>query len=140
MGRVLALDHGTVRVGVAISDAIRLTAQPHGNLERRDPELLNRLRALTDEFDVEEIVVGLPVSLDGSEGRAAAEARAFAAEVAEGTGLPVVLHDERFSSVTAERILLQANVRRNKRRDVRDRLAATIFLQSYLDADDLEHP
>lgn len=133
MGRVLALDYGTVRVGVAISDGIRLTAQPHGTLDRDDPELLNRLRRLADEFDVDEIVVGLPISLDGSEGPAAIAARAFAAEVAGGTGLAVVLHDERFSTVTAERILLEADVRRNKRKTVRDQLAATVFLQSYLD-------
>lgn len=137
VGRVLALDHGTRRVGVALSDALRMTAQPHGTLDRDDPELLNRLRDLVDELDVEEIVVGLPISLDGTEGPSAAAAREFAGEVAAATGLDVVLYDERFSTATAERILLEADVRRKKRKDVRDRLAAAVFLQSYLDAQEM---
>ncbi|HSG79830.1 MAG TPA: Holliday junction resolvase RuvX [Acidimicrobiia bacterium] len=137
MGRVLALDHGTRRVGVAVSDSLRMTAQPHGTLDRDDPELLNRLREMVDDLDVDEIVVGLPVSLDGTEGPSAIAARAFAGEVGAATGHEVVLHDERFSTATAERILLEADVRRKKRKDVRDRLAAAVFLQSYLDAQEM---
>ena len=137
VGRVLALDHGTRRVGVAVSDSVRMTAQPHGTLDRDDPELLNRLREMVDDLDVDEIVVGLPVSLDGTEGPSAIAARAFAGEVGAATGHEVVLHDERFSTATAERILLEADVRRKKRKDVRDRLAAAVFLQSYLDAQEM---
>lgn len=137
VGRVLALDHGTRRVGVAVSDSLRMTAQPHGTLDRDDPELLNRLREMVDDLDVDEIVVGLPVSLDGTEGPSAIAARAFAGEVGAATGHEVVLHDERFSTATAERILLEADVRRKKRKDVRDRLAAAVFLQSYLDAQEM---
>ncbi|MDX1691999.1 MAG: Holliday junction resolvase RuvX [Acidimicrobiia bacterium] len=137
MGRVLALDHGTRRVGVAVSDPLGISAQPHTTLDRDDPELLNRLGRLTDDLDVDEVVVGLPVSLDGTEGPAADAARAFAAEVAETVAVPVVLHDERFSTATAERILLEGNVRRTKRKAVRDRMAAAVFLQSYLDAKDV---
>jgi putative Holliday junction resolvase len=137
VGRVLALDHGTRRVGVAVSDALRMTAQPHGTFDRDDPELLNRLRGLAEDLDVEEIVVGLPVSLDGTEGPSAVAARAFAADVAEATGREVVMYDERFSTATAERILLEADVRRKKRKDVRDRLAAAVFLQSYLDSQEM---
>lgn len=114
-----------------------MTAQPHGTLDRDDPELLNRLREMVDDLDVDEIVVGLPVSLDGTEGPSAIAARAFAGEVGAATGHEVVLHDERFSTATAERILLEADVRRKKRKDVRDRLAAAVFLQSYLDAQEM---
>ena len=92
-------------------------------------------RELADHVD--EIVVGLPVSLDGTEGPSAIAARAFAGEVGAATGHEVVLHDERFSTATAERILLEADVRRKKRKDVRDRLAAAVFLQSYLDAQEM---
>jgi putative Holliday junction resolvase len=134
MGRVLALDPGTRRIGVALSDLLRITAQPFGVLDAGAPDLMARIGGLIEEQEVDEIVIGLPVGLNGSEGPAAAAAREFAAEVAASTGLPVVLQDERFSSVTAERVLLEAGVRRSGRKRVRDRVAAAVFLQAYLDA------
>ena len=79
------------------------------------------------------IVVGLPTSLDGSEGRVAEAARQFGTEVADITGVVVEFYDERFTSVVAERALLEANVRRGKRRAVRDKVAAAVMLQAYLD-------
>ena len=129
----MALDHGSRRIGVAVSDPLGLTAQPYDTFEATDPEVLNRIAQTADDLGVTEIVVGLPVSLDGSEGPAAVAARVFADEVRAATRLPVTLHDERFSSVTAERVLLEGDVRRAKRKDVRDRVAAAVFLQSYLD-------
>lgn len=133
MGRVLGLDPGTVRVGVALSDPLRITAQPHASLDAADPELVDRIAELVAEFDVDLVVIGLPVSLDGSEGPAAALARGFAEAVAAGVDVPVELHDERFSSVTAERAMIEMGARRAERKAARDRVAAAVFLQSYLD-------
>lgn len=133
MGRIVALDPGTVRVGVAVSDPLGITAQPHSSLDARAPDLVDVLAELVAELDADEVVVGLPVSLDGSEGPAAAAARRFAARVAAAVDVPVVLHDERFSSTTAERTMLEAGARRERRRAARDRVAAAVFLQTYLD-------
>lgn len=133
MGRILALDPGSKRVGVAVSDPLHLTAQPHGSLPAAAEDLDGLLKDLAAELDVERIVVGLPVSLDGREGEAARRARTFAAWVGQTTGLPVDLHDERFSTTTAERVLLEAGLRRDRRREARDRVAAAVFLQAYLD-------
>ncbi len=132
VGRVLALDHGSVRIGVAVSDPLGITAQPHGVLEA-GPELMERIGNLVEDLGVERIVVGLPVGLDGTEGEAARRARAFADEVAESTGCPTELVDERFSTVIAERAMIGGGVRRDRRRRTRDGVAAAVFLQSYLD-------
>lgn len=132
-GRVLALDPGTRRVGVAVSDPLGITAQPHGVLDAAEPDLLGRIARLAADLEVERIVVGLPISLNGTEGPAAAAARRFAGEVAEATGLPIDFADERFTTVSAERVLQQAGLPGRRRRAVRDRLAAAILLQAYLD-------
>ena len=91
------------------------------------------LRSLVDEYGVELVVVGLPVHLSGEEGTAAEAARAFADSVAAATGLPVELQDERFTTVTAEEALLEGGVRRRERREIRDKVAAAVMLQGYLD-------
>jgi putative Holliday junction resolvase len=133
MGRILGLDPGTVRIGAAVSDPLGITAQPHSSLDAGDPDLFDTIAALVDELDVELVVVGLPVSLDGSEGPAAMRAREFAAEVAAAVTVPVELHDERFSSVTAEQAMIEMGARRADRKAARDRVAAAVFLQAYLD-------
>jgi putative Holliday junction resolvase len=132
-GRVLALDPGTRRVGVAVSDPLGITAQPHSVLDAEDPDLMGQIARLGADLGVERIVVGLPVSLNGTEGPAAATARTFAAAVAGATGLPVDLADERFTSVSAERVLVEAGLSGRRRRAVRDRVAAAVLLQAYLD-------
>jgi putative Holliday junction resolvase len=96
-------------------------------------ELVDAVRTLCDEHDVERIVVGLPTGLSGVEGPSANAARIFGDAVAEATGLPVEYQDERFTTVTAEAALLEGGVRRAKRRDVRDKVAAAVILQTYLD-------
>lgn len=131
--RVLALDFGTRRVGVAVSDPLGISAQPHSVLDGTDPGLMAVIARLAAEVGAGRVVVGLPVSLDGSEGPAAATVRRFAGEVAEATGLPVELLDERFTTVSAERALVEAGLPGRRRRQVRDRVAAAILLQSYLD-------
>jgi putative Holliday junction resolvase len=130
--RVVALDHGTRRIGIAVSDALGITAQPVG-VVAAGPGFIAELRRLMEQWEVVEIVVGLPISLDGTEGTAAEQARAFAAEVAAGTGHRTVLSDERFSTVVAERAMIAGGARRERRKLRRDAVAAAVFLQDYLD-------
>lgn len=130
--RIVALDPGTHRVGVAVSDPIGLTAQPVTVL-RRGPGFIADLTAMLGGWEVATIVVGLPVGLDGREGSAAEAARELAAEVAAATGIPTVLYDERFSTVVAERAMIAGGARRERRRLRRDAVAAAVFLQDYLD-------
>ncbi len=132
-GRVLALDFGTRRVGVAVSDPLGISGQPHSVLDGADPGLMENIGRLAADLGAERIVVGLPLSLNGSEGPAAAAVRRFAGEVAAATGLPVELLDERFTTVSAERVLVEAGLPGRRRRRVRDRVAAAVLLQSYLD-------
>jgi putative Holliday junction resolvase len=129
---VVALDHGARRIGVAVSDPLGITAQPVGVLAA-GPRLLEDLGRVLADWEVEVIVVGLPIGLDGTEGPAAAAARQFAAEVAAATGHRTILYDERFSTVVAERAMIAGGARRERRRRSRDGVAAAVFLQSYLD-------
>ena len=132
--RVLGLDPGERRIGVAVSDATGTIASPHSVIDQRHADVPESLRRLIDEYEVELIVVGLPVHLSGEEGSSAKAARAFAETVGDATGLPVALQDERFTTVTAEEALLEGGVRRSKRREVRDKVAAAVMLQGYLDS------
>ncbi len=138
MSRVLALDYGRRRIGVAISDPTRTIAQPLPTLVRRRGKRppFTRILQLTEERDVDEIVVGLPLLASGDEGLMAEEVREFADGLARRSGLPVEFWDERLTSVQAERALarldLPASSRREKQRV--DAMAAVIILQAYLDA------
>jgi putative holliday junction resolvase len=130
-GRVLGLDHGSRRVGVAVSDALRITAQPLEVVPRT--RAINRVKEIVDEYGIAEIVVGLPTSLNGNEGPPAAAARAFGDEIALATGMEVAYVDERFTTVTAEKVMLEAGAKRQVRRDSLDKVAAAIILQTFLD-------
>jgi putative holliday junction resolvase len=127
----MALDYGTRRVGVALSDPLRLIASPLCVLDAATA--IDDIRRLADEYRPDLIVVGLPVSLSGREGASAAEARALGAAVAEATGLQVEFVDERYSTSGAERALLEANVKRRDRRTKVDKVAAALILQHFLD-------
>jgi putative Holliday junction resolvase len=129
--RVLGLDYGTKRVGIAISDPSRLIAHPLEVVALTDA--IDRITELVGEHDVSQIVVGLPTSLSGAMGDSAAAAREFGAVVADATGQPVEFVDERFSSKTAEEALLATGMKRRKRRQTVDKVAATVILQSFLD-------
>lgn len=118
---------------MALSDPAGTIALPHSVIDRGGEDVAARLRELCRESEVEQIVVGLPLHLSGREGPAVEGAREIAELAREATGLPVEMHDERFTTVTAESALLEAGVRRRKRREVRDMVAATVLLQSYLD-------
>ncbi|MBI5158156.1 MAG: Holliday junction resolvase RuvX [Acidimicrobiia bacterium] len=129
---MVALDHGTSRIGVAVSDPLGLTAQPFGMIPV-GPGLFEELRSVLDQWEVDVIVVGLPIGLDGREGAAAQAARRFAGEVSAATGHRTILYDERFSTVVAERAMIEGGARRDRRRRGRDAVAAAVFLQGYLD-------
>jgi putative Holliday junction resolvase len=133
--RLLGIDYGAVRVGLAISDAGRLIASPLTTYSRRGLEQdVAWFRALVEREEIGGLVIGLPVHLDGREGQKAVEARAFGRWLAEVTGLPLVFWDERFTTVEAEAHLSAAGLTARRRKSRRDRVAAQILLQSYLDA------
>ena len=134
-GRLLGIDFGTVRIGLAISDPDRIIASPIGTRERqsRDSDAAF-FRDLIAAERVAGLVVGLPVHLNGREGQKAGEARTFGAWLKEITGLPVVFADERFTTVEAESALWNAGLTHRKRKDRRDQVAAQIMLQAYIDA------
>ena len=127
----MGLDHGTRRVGIALSDALRITAQPLEVVAR--PRAVTRVSEIVLEYGVEEIVIGLPTSLQGGEGPPAAAARHFGEEVAVATGIDITYVDERFSTVTAEKAMLLAGAKRQVRRESLDKVAAAIILQAFLD-------
>ena len=133
-GRVLAIDLGARRMGLALSDPLGLTAQGLPTAERRNKrEDMNFLKSLARRHEVSLILVGNPLNMDGSEGPPSAKARAFAAELAQRAGVAVELWDERLTSVEAHAMLDAAGVDKVKRRGRVDQLAATILLQSFLD-------
>jgi putative pre-16S rRNA nuclease len=133
--RALALDLGDRRIGVAVSDADERVASPVTVLERtRDRQRLHRqIAELVAEWEAAVLVVGLPLSLDGGTGPAAAKVESEAAELAEVVGVPVELHDERLSTVTAERLLKERDLGGRARRKVVDMVAASVILQDWLD-------
>jgi putative Holliday junction resolvase len=133
-GRVLGLDLGARRIGLAVSDEAGQLAFPAGYLDRSGLERdLASLVAVIRERGVKQIVVGLPRLLDGREGTGAVEARRFAAALADRTALPVVLEDERLTTALAERALAEAPPRRRRdRKELLDAMAATVLLRGYL--------
>lgn len=134
-GRVMALDIGEKRTGVALSDESLLIASPHSTIEARGKkDWLRQVGALVDAENVARILVGLPLNQYGEEGDDAKNTRKFIALLQEGLKVPVVEWDERFSTVQAERALIGADVSREKRKGVIDKVAAAILLQSYLDS------
>ncbi len=133
--RLLGVDYGSVRVGLAISDPERRISSPLTTYPRRDRAQDGRyFRKLVEAEEVGGILVGLPVHMSGQEGGKAAEARQFGKWLAEMTGLPVVFFDERFTTVEAENFLLAAGLTNKQRKERRDRVAAQILLQAYLEA------
>ena len=131
--RFLGLDPGERRIGVALSDPIGIIAQPHEVLDSRTDDVLEAIRGICLEYEVAVIVVGLPTSLSGEEGTAAQKARSFGDRVGEATGCEIVFFDERFTTVQAESALLEGGVRRRRRKEKIDMVAAAVILQGYLD-------
>ena len=133
--RILALDHGTVRIGVALSDELKMIASPLEFIPAEPlADALVRVRNLIRKKEVEQIIVGMPRNMDGSYGPAADKVREFVSALKEAAAVPVRTWDERLTSAQANRVLIQGGVRRDKRKEKVDGLAAAILLQSYLDA------
>jgi putative Holliday junction resolvase len=134
-GRVLALDLGKRRIGLALSDELGVTAQGLETLERTNIRTdLARLSELVSQRKVTTILIGNPLHMSGHEGRQAAHAREFGARLQAATGLPVEFWDERLTTVEAQRVLRQSGISIEKRAKAVDRLAAVILLESYLDS------
>lgn len=134
--RIMALDFGARTVGVAVTDPLGLTVQGVETVRREHEDKLRqtlaRISTLIGEFGVGEIVVGLPLNMDGSEGERTAKSRDFAQKVSARTGLPVHMHDERLTSVEAEDRMREAGVSAARRREIIDMVAAQIILEDYL--------
>ena len=133
--RILALDHGTKRIGVAISDEMQMIAQPlEFILAAPFANFLTRLKEIIRDKQVEQILIGLPRNMDGGYGPAADKVQEFVAVLKETIVIPIKMWDERLTSAQANRFLIQADVRRDKRKEKVDKTAAAILLQSYLDS------
>lgn len=140
--RALGIDLGTRRIGVALSDSAGSLATPYEVVARSGDRARDhrRIAALAEEAGVECVVVGLPLSLDGSTGPAAQAALAEADELADATGLPVEMWDERLTTVTADRDLIALELKAPARRRIVDKVAATVMLQAWLDHRRLTSP
>ena len=136
--RVLGLDYGSKTVGVAVSDPLGLTAQAVETIWRKQEnklrQTLARIEKLISEYQVEKIVVGYPKNMNNTIGERAQKTLEFQEMLIRRTGLPVILWDERLTTVEAERTLMEAGVRRENRKQYLDELAAVFILQGYLDS------
>ena len=134
-GRILALDLGKKRIGLALSDELGITAQGLPTFERRNKRAdLAALASLIRQNNVQRLVIGLPLRMSGEEGTQADWVRSFAEELKNYVGLPVDLRDERWTSKQAERVLMGSGIRHEERKPAIDRMSAVILLQDYLDS------
>ncbi len=133
--RILGIDYGDARIGLAVSDESETLASPLGTYKsqsmRKD---VDHIAALIKEKNIASVVIGLPINMDGSMGERVNKTRSFGTVLQKVSGVEVVYKDERLTTVSAERTLIECNVRREKRKQVIDTLSAQIILQSYLDA------
>lgn len=133
--RILALDHGTKRIGVAVSDELKMIATPLEFIPAEPfASVLDRLKQLIVEKEIDLILIGMPRNMDGSYGPAALQVQEFIAVLKDAITVPIRAWDERLTSAQANRFLIAANVRRDKRKEKVDKTAAAILLQSYLDS------
>lgn len=140
--RIMGLDFGSKTVGVAVSDSLLITAQGIEIIRRREEnklrQTLARIEELITEYEVTEIVLGMPVNMNATEGVRAELTREFQDKLERRTGLPVHLWDERLTTVAADNIMMEAGVRRENRKDYVDKIAAVLILQGYLDRRGME--
>lgn len=136
--RILGLDYGSKTVGVAVSDPLGFTAQKLETIWRKQENKLRRTYARIDEiiseYDVDKIVVGYPKNMNNTIGDRAQKSQEFAEALKKRTGLEVIMWDERLTTVSAERTLMEAGVRRENRKEYLDGIAAVFILQGYLDS------
>lgn len=136
--RIMGLDYGTKTVGVAVSDPLGITAQAVETIERKAEnklrQTLARIEALVKEYEVEKFVLGLPKHMNNDIGERAEKSMEFGEMLHRRTGIEVIMWDERLTTASAERTLIEAGVRRENRKQVIDQIAAVFILQSYLDS------
>lgn len=136
--RIMGLDFGSKTVGVAVSDSLLITAQGVEIIRRKEEnklrQTLARIEALIVEYEVEEIVLGLPKNMNATEGVRVELTKEFKEKLERRTGLPVVFWDERLTTVAADKAMIEAGIRRENRKDYVDMIAATLILQGYLDS------
>lgn len=140
--RIMGLDFGSKTVGVAVSDSLLVTAQGLEIIRRKEEnklrQTLARIEALIVEYEVEEIVLGLPKNMNATQGERARLTMEFKEKLERRTGLPVRMWDERLTTVSADRIMMEAGVRREGRKEYVDQIAAALILQGYLDRRSME--
>ena len=135
MSRILALDVGEKRIGVAVSDALNITAQGVETIKRRSTkDVVSRIKSLLEEFNVTKIIVGSPFNLNGTRGTSIKLVEEFVSILREKIPVDIERVDERLTTVQAERVLLEADVSRKKRKLSIDKIAAQLILQTYLDS------
>ncbi len=136
--RILGLDFGSKTVGVAVCDPLGITAQGVEIIRRKDEnklrQTLARIEELVKEYEVEKIILGLPKNMNNTSGERVDKTMEFKAMLERRTGLPVVMWDERLTTVAADRIMMDAGIRREQRKDYVDMIAAELILQGYLDS------
>ncbi|MDD6211619.1 MAG: Holliday junction resolvase RuvX [Clostridiales bacterium] len=135
--RIMGLDYGSRTVGVAVSDPNGVIAQPLETIERKEEDKLRRtlarIQELVQEYQVAELVLGYPRNMNHTEGERCEKVKAFQEMLIRRTGLPVILWDERLTTVAADRVLIESRVRRENRKEVVDQIAASLILQGYLE-------
>lgn len=140
--RIMGLDFGSKTVGVAVSDSLLLTAQGVEIIRRKEEnklrQTLARIEELIVEYEVEEIVLGLPKNMNATEGARVEMTKEFKEKLERRTGLPVVFWDERLTTVAADKAMIEAGIRRENRKEHVDRIAAVLILQGYLDRKNME--
>lgn len=140
--RIMGLDFGAKTVGVAVSDSLLLTAQGVEIIRRKEEnklrQTLARIEELITEYEVTEIVLGLPKNMNATEGVRVELTKEFKDKLERRTGLPVTMWDERLTTVAADKIMMEAGVRRENRKEYVDKIAAALILQGYLDRKSME--
>lgn len=140
--RIIGLDFGSKTVGVAVSDQLLITAQGVEIIRRTSPKKLRqtlaRIEELIDQYEVDKIVLGYPKNMDNSEGERCEKTQEFKEMLEKRTQLPVILWDERLTTVAADKLMIESNIRREDRKKYVDRIAAEFILQGYLDSIQLQ--
>jgi putative Holliday junction resolvase len=132
--KIVALDIGTVRIGVAASDILEVIASAYTVYKRKNDKAdVIAIADIVNSLQAGQVVIGLPLKMDGSEGQSVEMAKNFGEELSKLISVPIVYQDERLSTVSAQRVLIESGMRREKRKDKVDSIAATFILQTYLD-------
>lgn len=135
MERILGLDVGTKRIGVALSDPLGITAQPLMTIERESRKKdLEAIEALLTQYDIKKVVVGMPLNMNGTKGPSGEMAKMVGDKIKNKFKIELIYVDERLSTVSAERVLIEGDIRREERKNIIDKVAASYILQTYLDS------